>query len=149
MSEISFTVMGRPQQKGSKQVVRNPGSRRGWVLLDMNPNARQWATQVSATARGAYQGPLIRDGVMVTAYFFFARPRSHFGTGRNQHIVKSSSPPRMISTPDLDKLCRATLDALTGVIFKDDAQIVRLATGKEYGEPARAEITVRVLGGDW
>ena len=149
MSEIRFTVLGRPQQKGSKQVMPNRGSRRGYVLLDMNPNARQWATQVSATARSVYAGPLIRDGVMVTVYFFFARPRSHFGTGRNQHVVKSSSPPRMISTPDLDKLCRATLDALTGVILKDDAQIVRLSTGKEYGEPERAEVVVRVLGGDW
>lgn len=40
--------------------------------------------------------------------------------------------------PDIDKLCRATLDALTGVLFADDGQVTEIrarkfyATGPEY-----------------
>ena len=37
--------------------------------------------------------------------------------------------------PDLDKLQRAVLDALTGVLFSDDGQVVQLAAVKQYGQP--------------
>ncbi len=37
--------------------------------------------------------------------------------------------------PDLDKLCRACLDSLTGIVWRDDAQVVRLEASKDYGAP--------------
>jgi len=37
--------------------------------------------------------------------------------------------------PDIDKLSRAVLDALTYVIFADDSQVVRLRASKDYGAP--------------
>ena len=42
--------------------------------------------------------------------------------GARQHIVK----------PDLDNLAKAVLDALNGVAWYDDAQIVELHIGKKY-----------------
>ena len=35
--------------------------------------------------------------------------------------------------PDIDKLVRAVLDALTSVVFTDDAQVVALRVDKDYG----------------
>jgi Holliday junction resolvase RusA-like endonuclease len=35
--------------------------------------------------------------------------------------------------PDLDNLVKSVKDALTGVIWKDDAQIIRLVAEKRYG----------------
>jgi crossover junction endodeoxyribonuclease RusA len=37
--------------------------------------------------------------------------------------------------PDLDKLCRAVLDALTYVVFADDSQVVHILATKDYGPP--------------
>ncbi len=37
--------------------------------------------------------------------------------------------------PDLDKLCRACLDSLTGIVWRDDSQVVRLEANKDYGAP--------------
>jgi len=37
--------------------------------------------------------------------------------------------------PDLDKLTRAVLDALTYVVFADDSQVVDIRATKEYGAP--------------
>jgi Holliday junction resolvase RusA-like endonuclease len=51
----------------------------------------------------------------------------------------------MITTPDLDKLQRSTLDALTGVLFKDDSQVCRILAMKCYcleGELEGCEIVV-------
>lgn len=55
--------------------------------------------------------------------------------------------PPMIQRPDIDKLCRAVLDGLTGVVFKDDSQVVSLYALKERalpGESTGAKISVGV-----
>lgn len=44
------------------------------------------------------------------------------------------------------KLARAAEDALTGILWRDDAQICDEVIRKRYGEPARVEIEVRTLG---
>ena len=46
---------------------------------------------------------------------------------------------------DVDKLARAALDALTGVVYADDEQVTTLLAGKyavERGSVERVEITV-------
>jgi Holliday junction resolvase RusA-like endonuclease len=140
MTEIRFTVLGRPQGKGSKRAFVVKGRP---VVADTNSRARPWAARVAAAARDAYQGELMRDAVEVELRFFFARPKAHFGTGRNAGTVLASAPRHMIVMPDADKLARCALDPLTGVVFKDDAQITRLVAVKGYGEPERLEVIVR------
>jgi hypothetical protein len=56
-------------------------------------------------------------------------------------ILKATAPvsPRR---PDLDKACRAALDAMTGVVYVDDSQVAILSACKEYGD--RAETIVKV-----
>lgn len=50
-----------------------------------------------------------------------------------------------VMPPDLDRLLRAIGDALKGIAYVDDGQVVDWHGSKEYG-PAQAEITVRWLG---
>ena len=140
MTEIRFTVLGRPQQKGSKRALLVKGKP---VITDANAKARPWATRITVAAREAYQGELIRDAVEIELRFFFARPKAHMGTGHNAGTVLASAPRYMIVAPDSDKICRTVLDALTGVVFKDDSQITRLLAIKSYGEPERLEVEIR------
>jgi crossover junction endodeoxyribonuclease RusA len=51
----------------------------------------------------------------------------------------------MVVKPDLDKVIRATCDALTGILYADDAQIVDTSARKHYGSPERVEISMVVL----
>ena len=60
----------------------------------------------------------------------------------------ASKPKRVIHPtvkPDVDKLCRAVLDSLTGVGYEDDAQVVRVTAEKQYGSPERTEVHLRAL----
>jgi Holliday junction resolvase RusA-like endonuclease len=141
VTEIRFTVLGRPQQKGSKRVLGRPGQRPR--IVDANTKARPWADRVSAAARDVYHAELIRDGVEVELGFFFARPKSHFGSGRNAGTVLASAPRHMTVMPDVDKLARCAIDALTGVVLKDDALITRLVAVKGFGEPERLEVRIK------
>jgi len=47
---------------------------------------------------------------------------------------KSNGAPYHTKRPDLDNLVKSVKDALTGIIWKDDAQIIRLAAEKRYGQ---------------
>jgi Holliday junction resolvase RusA-like endonuclease len=44
--------------------------------------------------------------------------------------------------PDIDNYAKAILDALNGVMWADDGQIVQLTASKSYGEP-RVEIEIQ------
>jgi Holliday junction resolvase RusA-like endonuclease len=141
---VRFVVLGRPQSKGSKEVMPVKGPRR-FIVRDANPKAKPWAQAISAIAREHHHDLLINGPVVVTLAFYFARPKGHYGTGRNVGTLRASAPREMTTMPDVDKLARCALDALTGIVFRDDAQIVDLHAGKRYGEPERAEFTVREL----
>jgi Holliday junction resolvase RusA-like endonuclease len=55
---------------------------------------------------------------------------------------------RPAKKPDADKLARQLLDAITGVIYADDGQVVSLLCEKHYAEgdqPPRTEVEVSVL----
>lgn len=155
-SELCFVVLGRPQGKGSKRVLpirgRNAVGERQVALVDSNRNAAPWALKVAAAAadglieyEGARPYGLIRGPVLVRLDFYFSRPRSHFGTGRNHGRLKPSAPVQMDKMPDVDKLARCALDALVGVVIADDAQVSRLEADKRWGEPERLEGRVIVL----
>lgn len=95
-------------------------------------------------------GPPHEGAVTVFVVFSFDRPKYHMGMGKNAHLVKESSPARLISKPDEDKMVRAVLDGLTGVVFKDDAQVDIILAYKRYctpGDPLDPErTTITCLG---
>jgi Holliday junction resolvase RusA-like endonuclease len=53
--------------------------------------------------------------------------------------------------PDIDKLSRSVLDAITGGIVKDDSQVIILNARKEYGDKPGVLIRVAEIGQitDW
>jgi Holliday junction resolvase RusA-like endonuclease len=63
-------------------------------------------------------------------------------------------PKRVIHSakkPDLDKLVRTVFDGMTGILFKDDSQIILLVAGKEYaanGTLPRVEVILDIVKGD-
>ena len=118
------------------------------MVRDANEKAGPWALMVSQAARETYHGDLIRGPVMVRLGFYFARPKGHYGTGRNADRLKPAAPVLMTSMPDVDKLARCALDALMGVVIYDDAQVVHLVAEKGYGEPERLEVGLREMRGN-
>ena len=63
-------------------------------------------------------------------------------------LVKGKSVKRDLPTvaPDVDKLLRAVMDALTGVAYLDDAQVVQVTASKQYGETPGVDIGIKELG---
>jgi crossover junction endodeoxyribonuclease RusA len=65
------------------------------------------------------------------------------------HFLKPPSVPRkrthMVVKPDIDKTLRSCLDAMTGIIYRDDAQVVSVSVSKVYSSIEMVEITAHIL----
>ena len=130
---IEFGVSGLPAPQGSKNPWGGESSK----------NLRPWRNDIAVAAQKQMQGqPPHPEPVMLRAVFVFPRPKHHYGTGRNAGVRKASAPGWKSSAPDLDKLVRALGDALTGIVFRDDAQIVELQAVKIWGEHPGVTVTV-------
>jgi Holliday junction resolvase RusA-like endonuclease len=127
MSErLEFEVLGPAAPQGSMRAFTINGKAR---LSSDNKKTGPYRQECGWAARRALQGretPLYGKHVpvMITIRFYFAKPPS---------AKKSRTCP--VVPPDLDKLCRATFDALKGVAWVDDAQVVQVFATKHYGEP--------------
>ena len=103
------------------------------------PGARR-----SSTRRRAANGNHFWAAVRVELAFDFPRPKAHFGTGRNQELLKRSAPLYKRTAPDLDKLARAVLDALThSGVLRDDALVVELHCSKQYADDPGVNVKIR------
>ena len=131
MDEIVFYAEGVPAPQGSKTHVG------GGRLIESSRQVGLWRDAVRRAAVEAMADrPPIDGPVYLVQVFALPRPKSHYGTGRNSGRVKRGAPSRPPVRPDLDKLARAVGDALTGVCYHDDAQVVNLCAAKYYVTPA-------------
>lgn len=142
MSELTFTVLGRPQPQGSARgvPVKRKGGKMGIAVTTDNPKLHSWRQDVGYKALQARPGDCItfeRDEPLMVTYTFFLAPPKKMPKGRTRPVVK----------PDVSKLIRGAEDAMTGIVYVDDAQIVTTTAEKQYGLPERTEVYVRALRG--
>lgn len=135
MKSISFFVPGKPQPAGSKRAfpIRRGGVFTGrTVVTDANKNSKPWQAIVKAEAIEAVKGdmPYLSGAVRLRLVFSLERPKGHW----NAYGLKKSAPLDPIVKPDVLKLARGVEDALTGILWKDDAQIVVEHLTKQYGQ---------------
>jgi Holliday junction resolvase RusA-like endonuclease len=141
--ELRFVVYGLPKPGGSKRAFVHPKT--GAVVVTEQVDNRGWRQEVAEAGRRAMAGaPPLVGAVGVTFVFYRPRPKSHYGTGRNAGVLKPSAPAYPTSAPDAGKLARPAEDALTAIVWRDDAQIIDEVLSKRWGLP-RCEVTVLAL----
>lgn len=140
---IRITVYGKAAPAGSKRAFMRPGMKQP-IVVDANKAAKPWKQEVAAAAREVYQGALLDGPLAVRFVFYRPRPQGHF---KKDGTLKAEGERAIAPTarPDVLKLSRGVEDALTGVIWRDDAQIVTETLEKRWGEPARCEIEIETL----
>jgi crossover junction endodeoxyribonuclease RusA len=142
---ITFTVYGKAQPKGSARAFpfQDRSGRLHVNVTSDNPRLKGWERLVKFEAKAALRNlghadqaaPPFTGAVAIGLRFGLSRPKSAPPTRRPYPIVK----------PDLDKLIRAAVDPLIGVLFKDDAQVCKFHDPEKFYVDdgcAFAEITV-------
>lgn len=125
MTALAFTVVGTPKPKGSKRHVGN-----GILVESAGEALVDWSQAVATTAAQARVragcAP-VADPCRVQLTFRLPRPKSN---PKRRETLPSRKP-------DIDKLARAVLDALTAAgLLTDDAVVVELVASKEYADRA-------------
>jgi crossover junction endodeoxyribonuclease RusA len=140
---LHFRVYGKAEPAGSKRALPaggKPGARP--IIVDDNPNAKDWQRAVGAEAGRTMDGRALLTGPLrLTLRFTVKRPEGHW-TSKGALNAEGRRRPYPHKRPDLTKLIRAVEDALTGVVWRNDDQVVQQEASKVYGEPLGVEVEV-------
>jgi crossover junction endodeoxyribonuclease RusA len=121
-SLISFQVHGLPIPQGSTRAWVIHGKP---IITSSAKGLSTWRRLVADVAQNfapkePWDGP-----VGIELHFGLPKPKS---APKKKRVWPDKRP-------DLDKLTRAVLDALTYVVFADDSQVIEIQASKDYGAP--------------
>jgi crossover junction endodeoxyribonuclease RusA len=134
-TSLEFFVPGMPQTQGSLRPILPKGGSRPVIIHDRGKELRLWQATIRYVAANVMVDKVLLpiDGPVAVALIFrLKRPAAARSLRTDKQIWKWSYPWRR---PDLDRMQRAVLDALTGIVFEDDGQVIRLHAVKLYGLP--------------
>lgn len=140
MTLLAFFVPGKPQTAGSKTAVPM-GAHMGVIEAgskDSRARKKTWRGDLRDSALTALAGAADRpfDGPLeLTVVIVRKRPSQHVRAGRLAGIVKDWAELLLpVQRPDTLKQVRAAEDALTGILWLDDSQLVRHVLHKAYAD---------------
>lgn len=119
---IEVFVPGTPRPEGSLRALTPHGAQRPVVIHASDRKLRSWRAVIAAQVAERWHRPPSLMPWRVVCEFCLPRPASV--------SIKRRSLPT--TRPDLDKLVRSVLDALAGVLWVNDAQVVSLIANKVY-----------------
>ena len=122
-SFVEFTVEGKPIPKGRPRFTKSGHVYTPGQTLTFENAVKRKAAGVMLT-RQPFKGP-----VWVQVEAVMAPPKK---LTRDYPSVR----------PDLDNIVKAVTDALNGICFDDDAQIISLRAWKIYGDRPETRVTV-------
>lgn len=116
---LEARIFGLPVAQGRPRAFKMPS---GQIRVYDPATARDWKRTVQAQVI-TQRPPMPVEGPLKMALdFILPRPQS---------LPKREQFPTR--RPDLSNMLKAIEDALTGIVYRDDAQIVRLEIAKDYG----------------
>ena len=147
--KVSFFVPGIPAPGGSKRFVGHSKKTGRAILIDAaGERNKNWRSIVGVCGSAEMR----KRGILYYSYalrvrfdFIMPRPKSHFNSKGD---LKPSATFYHTIKPDALKLARSTEDALTGIVWADDAQTAMLEVSKCYagkGEPCGCQVTIQSL----
>jgi Holliday junction resolvase RusA-like endonuclease len=151
---LDMTVVGIPGPQGSKTSY-GPGRR----MVESSKKVKPWREAVRSTAVELWAGrPRLDTPIWADMVFTAVRPKSHYRTGRNAHLLRDDAPLFPIAKPDASKLIRSTEDALTDAnVWCGDERVVDIRGRKVYASEhpdallttSGARIRVWIGGDPW
>lgn len=132
----AFTVEGAPVGKGRPKFAR----RGNFVQAYTPTKTKAYEQQIADAARVAMGNKLqTTEPVQVNLNVFVPIPAS-WSKLKRQLAQKGVVYPT--TKPDIDNVTKAVFDAMNGIVFQDDKQIVNQLVTKRYSDNPRVEARV-------
>lgn len=133
VNEVLFFVPGQPVPKKRPRVMKSG--------VTFTPKeSLYYENRVLGAYKQKY--PMrepTKDPLRLCVTFSFPIPQS---AKRKKLPDKIQPGDQFVHRPDLDNLVKSVLDALNGVAFADDAQVVMIVAQKVYGAIPGATVTI-------
>lgn len=139
MTVIAFSMTGDPRGKGTARAA----VRGRFATVYSDPKTRKYERSVASVAisimagRNPLEGPL-----SLSVRFRLAIPKSISKRERAAMLAGEIAPTKK---PDLSNLLKAIEDGMNGIVFIDDAQIVRGFQTKIYAEKPGVDVRVEAF----
>ncbi len=137
MSLVTFFVPGKPH---AWQRARHNG---GQMFTDARTRAYKHA--VGTLAKAALAGAVLVGPVEMRVAAIYAVPPSWTKKRREAALNEAVRP---VSRPDIDNIAKGVMDALNGIAYDDDAQVVQLTVSKRYGEHEGVLVQISTISAD-
>lgn len=138
MKTICFTVPGKPQGKARARTGYNPKT--GQVMSHTPDNTVLYENLIK-TCYMQETDKIYDNGealsVSITACF---EPVNGVSKKRREQMLQDMIRPT--KKPDIDNIVKTVLDALNGLAYKDDNQVVQVLATKRYQDKARVDVTI-------
>ena len=140
-TSVYVRLDGKPVAKGRPRIS---GWSRGKPYVFTPETTRKYEAELKACAKVAMgktpplEGPLSIDVRVVLA------PAKSWSKGKAMDALDGRIFPT--KKPDLDNYVKTAMDALNGVVYLDDSQIVALSAKKVYGESPSMSMEIKPFG---
>lgn len=137
---ISFTVYGEPVAQGRPKFTTVNGFPRAYDPAKSSDFKRY--VKLAATEYAPKELWLGALSIVITAYRSMPKYLSD-----KPHLAAAAEREEILPTtkPDADNYLKGVKDALKGVIWKDDNQVVDVYVGKRFSAKPRIEIIIEQL----
>jgi Holliday junction resolvase RusA-like endonuclease len=134
---VMFNVPGKPKGKGRPRFAR----RGNFVKTYTDSKTADYEAQikVAATAAMGSSEPL-ESPVSVYLYIRVPIPAS---ASKKAKKAMLSGEVRPTKKPDIDNIAKSYLDALNGIVYLDDTQVISLHCTKVYSSDPGVNVMVR------
>lgn len=117
-------------------------SSRPYLRVYDPPKVKNFKNLLRSLAVNQYARPPLIGPLSVSLTFYRPVQKSISKTEREQRLSNQSKP---VVKPDTDNYIKSTLDALNGVLWHDDAQIVKLTGEKRYSDKPKITVSVKTV----
>ena len=134
---ITFTVEGKPQGKARARTFYNNKLGRMQSITPERTKSYEDLIRWSYTAAGGkYLG---ETTLQVDIRAYYPIPKGFSKAKANDAVTQKLRPT---TKPDCDNIIKVVLDALNGVAYYDDKQVICVSCNKYYGETGYLQVTI-------
>ena len=139
---MRIIIPGQPQGKARARTFYNP--RLGKHTSVTPSKTVLYENLIKTCYLRDHEGEYYEDGPLdVTIYACFEVPKSTSKKDRFRILLEELFPTKK---PDADNIAKVVCDALNGMAYKDDKQIVNLTVKKRYaGEGQEPHVDVMIM----
>ena len=139
--ELNFVVDGEPVAQGRPRFTRIGGFVRAYDPKKSKDYKKQIATAAVA-AMAESKTTITGKPLSAEIYIFVGIPKS-----KSKKFKAAAADGDVLPTvrPDVDNLAKIVLDALNGIVYEDDKQVITLFINKKYSEYPRIEVKLNEI----